>query len=233
MNWLRRLPEAPVTTALIVVNLIVYAAMAIASHEVLSFGTETLLDAGATYAVPGVAGSAWRWLTAAFIHVHIVHILMNLWVLAQIGVLSEAAVGRGLFAAAYVLTGVSGNVLSTVLAAVRHRPMTSAGASGAIMGLIGLATAYAWSTGQRPIARALAWNILFVLAVGFSLSARKVVSVDNAAHVGGLVVGALIGFVRARVPRPAPRWLDGLLLGLSAALVAAAFAVVRLGGGGS
>src|SRR5262249_51192016 len=146
---------------------------------------------------------SWRWITAAFIHVNVLHIFMNMWVLAQIGVLSERAIGRGLFLASYVVTGAAGNVLGTVLALARHRPALSAGASGAIMGLFGVATVFAWLTGQRPIARVLAKNVLFVLVLGFAITAGGAIAVDNAAHVGGLVVGALIGAGRVRWPRPA------------------------------
>jgi rhomboid protease GluP len=236
MNWVRRLyTEAPVTSALIVVNLIVYATMVISEHVIHSpitpFASETLIDAGAAIFQPNRDVTHWRWLTAAFIHVELVHLLMNLWVLAQIGILSERAIGRGLFAASYVVTGVSGNALAMLLASWRGRVGISAGASGAIMGLIGLATAFAWLTKQRRIARVLAWNILLVLGVGFSLTAGNLVAVDNAAHVGGLVVGVLIGAVRARVSRPAPRWLDGLFIGGSAALTALAFGVVHAYGG--
>jgi rhomboid protease GluP len=231
MRWLRRLSEAPVTTALIVVNLLVYAAMAVTSGEPFSFGSATLIDAGATLAKPGVEVTSWRWLTAAFIHVNALHILMNLWVLTQIGVLSENAIGRGLFAAAYVVTGAAGNVLSTALALSRGRTSLSAGASGAIMGLIGLAATFAWRTGQGRIAKSLLMNVVFVLAVGLSLSARGVVAVDNAAHVGGLLVGAGLGLLRARYPAPLPRWLDGMLIGAAVALAAVAFAVVHAYGG--
>jgi rhomboid protease GluP len=231
MRWLRRLPEAPVTTALIVVNLLVYAVMAALNAEPFSFSQSTLIEAGAVVAKRGVDVTAWRWLTAAFIHVNALHILMNLWVLAQIGVLSEKAIGPGLFAAAYVVTGTAGNVLSTVLALSRGRESLSAGASGAIMGLIGLAATFAWRTGQRQIAKSLLYNVVFVLAIGLSLSARSVVAVDNAAHVGGLIVGAGLGLVRARYQRPLPRWLDRLLIGGSAVLAATGFAVVHAYGG--
>ena len=228
MNLIRRLHEAPVTMGLIAVNLLVYLIMAAASGRLVSFDQSTLVAAGASGA--GLDLAHWRWLTAAFIHVNLLHIFMNLWVLAQIGVISERALGRGLFAATYVVTGTLGNVLSSVHAAASSVPQISAGASGAIMGLIGMATIFAWFSGQRAVARSLAFNILFVLGVGLSLSARGVGLVDNAAHIGGLIAGALVGLARVRVPRPAPRWLDVALIASSAALAAMAFAVVQLSG---
>lgn len=223
MTWFRRLRAAPVTLALVTLNVLVFAAMVLVSRRVLSFDGRTLLEAGSSLWAPGVEVSHWRWLTAAFIHVGLLHIVMNVWVLGQIGALSEVALGPGLIAAGYVVTGTCGNILSTMLAARRGAPLNSAGASGAIMGLIGMATVFAWMSGQRAIARALAMNILFVLAVGLSLSARGVSLVDNAAHVGGLVAGALIGVARARHPGPMPRWSTITLIVGSFAATAAAF----------
>src|SRR5450432_2788416 len=228
MNLIRRLREAPVTVGLIAVNLLVYLIMVAASRRVLTFDETSLIAAGASGS--NLDQPHWRWLTAAFVHVGLLHIFMNLWVLAQIGVISERALGRGLFAATYVVTGTLGNVLSSMHAAASSLPQISAGASGAIMGLIGMATIFAWFSGQRAVARSLAFNILFVLGVGLSLSARGVGLVDNAAHIGGLIAGALVGLVRVRVPRPAPRGLDVALIASSAALAAMAFAVVQLSG---
>ncbi|HEX3901505.1 MAG TPA: rhomboid family intramembrane serine protease [Polyangia bacterium] len=231
MNWFRRLREAPVTSALIVANLLVYAVMAGLSREVVSFDGDTLLSAGASVSGAGAVASHWRWLTAAFIHANLLHIVMNLWVLGQIGALSEQALGGGLFAATYVFTGVIGNVLSSAHAAGHVQTSVSVGASGAIMGLIGMAATFAWRTGQRGAAKALAFNILFVLGVGLSLSARGISLVDNAAHIGGLVAGAAIGLARAAVRRPTPRWLDRTAIVASFALAALAFAAVQLTGG--
>jgi rhomboid protease GluP len=230
MNLIRRLREAPVTVGLIVVNLLVYAIMLGVSHRLVSFDNRTLVGAGALVSGVDLQVSHWRWLTAAFVHVGILHIAMNLWVLAQIGVISERALGRGLFAATYVATGILGNVLSSALAAARGHPTISAGASGAIMGLIGMAATFAWRSGQRALARSLAFNILFVLGVGLSLSAGGVGLVDNAAHIGGLIAGAVVGLVRVRVRRPTPRWLDVTLITLSIALTAVAFAAVQFSG---
>jgi rhomboid protease GluP len=228
VNLLRRLPEAPVTIVLLVVNLGVFALMvATSGHFPLATGFDplTLIGAGASVGEPG-----WRWLTAAFIHVNALHIFMNMWVLAQIGVLAERAIGRGLFLATYVVTGALGNALGTALALWSGKPHISAGASGAIMGLIGVATLFAWRTGQRAIAKALAKNIVFVLVVGFAATAGGALAVDNAAHIGGLVAGAAIGLARARWPHPAPRWAEVSFVAASAALSLLAFGAVRFAG---
>ena len=231
MKWFLRLREAPVTCALIAANLLVYVIMFVASGWRWSFDGTTLIAAGASVSGGGADVSHWRWLTAAFIHANLLHIVMNLWVLGQIGVLSERALGRGLYAATYVVTGVIGNVLSTMMAAGRPQMTVAVGASGAIMGLIGMAATFAWRSGQRAAAKALAFNILFVLGVGLSLSARGISLVDNAAHIGGLCAGAAIGLVRVAVRRPTPRWLDATAIALSFALAAVAFAVVLITGG--
>jgi membrane associated rhomboid family serine protease len=228
MSLLRRLPEAPVTLALVIANLVVFGVMVAASgHFPLArgFENEILYGAGATLGEP-----SWRWVTAAFVHVNVLHIFMNMWVLAQIGVLSERAIGRGLFLATYVATGAAGNVVGTMVALAHHQHRASAGASGAIMGLFGVAAVFAWRTGQREIARVLAKNVLFVLIIGFSLTAGGAIAVDNAAHVGGLVTGALVGLGRARWPRPVSRRTEALLVGGSIAVVVGAFLAVWLGG---
>jgi rhomboid protease GluP len=231
MSWFQRLREAPVTVALIAVNLIVFIAMVMMSQRIVTFDSDALLRSGAMYFEPGEpAASPWRWLTAAFIHVNLLHIIMNMWVLGQIGVISERALGRGLFAISYVVTGVLGNVVSGTLAAARGTPLVSAGASGAIMGLIGMAAAFAWLSGQRAVAKGLAINILFVLGVGLSLTFSGRPMVDNAAHIGGLAAGVGLGVARFRMPRPLPSWLDRGLIAWVLLLAALAFAVVALGG---
>jgi membrane associated rhomboid family serine protease len=115
-----------------------------------------------------------------------------------------------------------------LIATLRARPQISAGASGSIMGLFGVAAVFAWLTGQRAIASVLAKNVLFVLVIGFALTAGGAIAVDNAAHVGGLLTGAVVGAARFRWPRPASTAFDGVLIGASIVIVAVAFTVVRL-----
>ena len=234
MNWLRRLPEAPITSVLLLINLVVFVAMALVGHQWFAFGTETLLRAGANL-VPGpgvtVDVSHWRWLTAAFIHVNLVHLLMNMMVLVQLGVLSERFVGGGLLALAYVVTGVSGNLSSSIWAASHGNQLLSAGASGAIMGLLGMVAVLAWIADLKPLAKALLRNAAFIIALGVALSLSGRGLIDNGAHVGGLLTGAGIGWARARIRRPIPRAANWLLAAGGFALTLGAFASIIAAGG--
>jgi membrane associated rhomboid family serine protease len=221
MKWLRRLREAPVTSTLIAANLGIYVWMMWVSGMKSGFDYATMTYFGANVVGTGQDASHWRWVTAAFIHFNPLHIIMNLWVLAQIGVVSERTIGSGIVAAGYVLTGVLGNVLSSQINAWRQHYDQAAGASGAIMGLIGIAAAYAWRTKQKGIARSLTMNVVFILVVGYFIN------LDNAAHLGGFVSGGVVGVLRARWPRPLPRWLDAVLVSASAAVSIAAFVIIR------
>ena len=215
------------TASLIAINVLIYVAMVVQSHHLLGFDSATLLDAGASYASPGLEASRWRWLTAAFVHVGLPHAAMNLYVLGQIGIISERALGaadrRGLRGrrrdGEHPLDGARDDP---------RRADNLRGGVGAIMGLIGMAAAFAWLTGQRAAARSLALNILFVLGLGISLSMGRVAPIDNAAHIGGLVVGLVPGVVRARRPQPLSRRADVLLMGISLLLTIIAFAIVQL-----
>ena len=192
MSWFQRLREAPVTVALIAVNLIVFVAMVVTSRRIVSFDSDTLLRAGAMYFEPGRGGaSPWRWLTAAFIHVNLLHIVMNMWVLGQIGIISERALGRGIFAIAYIITGVLGNVVSGTLAAARDTPLVSAGASGAIMGLIGMAAGWGQRQGTsigRNVRNAMLKWLLMTTLLGLMFR------VDHLAHFSGFAGGFGLGW---------------------------------------
>jgi len=221
MNWLRAPTRAPVTLGLVAANLAVYLWMAIASHTLSGFDYAAMIYGGANIVGTPQEVSHWRWLTAAFVHFNLLHLAVNLWTLSQIGAISERTIGSGLIAATYVTTGVVGNLASALYHGWRHQPQQTAGASGAILGLIGVVAAYAWRTGQKGIASALITNFVILLALG------QVLAFDNATHVGGFVAGGLIGLARARRPEPLPRRLEVTLVATSALLAIAAFAIVR------
>lgn len=229
MNWLKRLPEAPVSSLLLGINVVVFVVMALGGHKFFAFDTETLVRGGANVVLsPGtrVEISHWRWLTATFVHVNLVHIFMNMMFLVQLGVLSERFVGGGLLAAAYLVTGVAGNLLSTSWAAHKGSPLLSAGASGAIMGILGMVAVLAWQAGAKPLAKLLLKNALFIVALGVGLSVSGHGLLDNGAHVGGVLTGAALGWIRSRRPGPLPPLVNRLLVVAALALTVAGFAVI-------
>jgi membrane associated rhomboid family serine protease len=147
---------------------------------------------GGTYA-PGLDDGGWyRLITAMFIHYGVLHLLMNMWGLWILGRPLEATLGRGRFLALYLLAGLGGNV-----AAYLFSPNSfAAGASTAIFGLFA-----AYAIVVRRLGGSLA-GILPILAINLYIT-FFFPGISKAGHLGGLVVGALVGAGLAYAPRNA------------------------------
>ncbi|GAA2467466.1 rhomboid family intramembrane serine protease [Streptomyces macrosporus] len=140
----------------------------------------------------GVADGEWyRMLTSAFLHQEPWHIGFNMLALWWLGPQLEAALGRWRYLALYLLSALGGSTLTYLLAAQNQM---SLGASGAIFGLFG-ATAVLMRRmryDMRPILVLLAIN----LAITFTFS-----GIAWEAHLGGLVVGAVVAYAMVHAPR--------------------------------
>jgi membrane associated rhomboid family serine protease len=143
-------------------------------------------------------GEYWRLLTVTLVHDTRtpLHLLMNMYALFIVGPLAEALYGRALFLAIYLLTALGGSIASYLFVA-----NPSVGASGAIFGLFGLV--FAATFFHKPLLRAQARaitsqiGVLIVinLLIGFGIGSFA--RIDNAAHVGGLLVGGWLGLLIA------------------------------------
>jgi rhomboid protease GluP len=156
----------------------------------------------------------WRLVTAGFLHGGVLHILMNSWVLFDLGAQVEEFYGTSRYVVIYVLSSVTGFLLSLFWSSG-----FSVGASAAACGLIGAMMAYGRRTGNSLIWKGyMRWAIMLLI---FGL---LVPMVDNAAHIGGFIGGFAIGYV-AGTPRygsPAESlWKAGA--GFAILLVAASF----------
>ncbi len=144
---------------------------------------------------PGVLGVAdgeyYRLLTAAFLHAGLFHILMNMFALAQLGPVLEAALGRLRFVALYLLSALGGSVLSYLLSSPSQYGV---GASGAIFGLFGAYYVVVRRLGGET--RSILVLLLVNLVITFSVQI-----IDWRAHLGGLVVGAVVAAAFAYAPR--------------------------------
>jgi rhomboid protease GluP len=144
---------------------------------------------GASLPLPYDMSQPWRLITAMFLHGGLLHIGFNMWVLMDIGPMVEEMYGSARYLFLYVVTGIGGYVLSSALGHF------SVGASGALLGLIGALLAA--TTGRKnPAAQALRsalirW-LIYIAVLGVLMSGT-----DNAAHLGGLATGYLLGRVMA------------------------------------
>ncbi len=217
----------PATVVLIVANLVAFALVTwlLGSSE----DGWVLARAGAN--LKSAAGTEpWRLLTSAFLHVGALHLALNMMALWSVGRLVERMLGWASFTAVYLLAGIGGSAASVLFGG----PGLSAGASGAIFGVVGAAIAEL-ALLRRGIERGKGWrrlvlgNLVFVvivqLAIGFTFP-----MIDQSAHVGGLLCGALATLLlspagalgRARVGTLAVKVLA--IAGVAAVLVSAGLA---------
>ncbi len=155
-----------------------------------------LLSHGGLWHSNGFAEQLWRLGTACLLHIGVLHLVMNTIGLLQTGPMVEEVFGRGRTLLLFMVTGIVANVVSLLV--MQHG--VSAGASGAIMGLIGITAGVGHRMGRgrghEIRNHMLRWG-LYTMIYGFFIHA------DNAAHGGGFVVGALIGI--AAPPRAVMR----------------------------
>jgi rhomboid protease GluP len=150
--------------------------------------TSDFLAFGANYA-PFVFGErrVEMLMTSCFVHFSLMHIAFNMFALQQVGPLVERTVGRARFVSMYVASGLAGAALSAAWGWFGANPeRISAGASGAICGVFGTAVVLGVRVqGWRgPIVRSVGLWLALTIGLGQFLGS------DNAAHVGGAVVGA-------------------------------------------
>ncbi|WP_244104471.1 rhomboid family intramembrane serine protease [Burkholderia ambifaria] len=180
-----------------------------------SLSNALLLDWGANFAPYTLTGQPWRLPSSAFLHGSWIHLALNMYMLVVLGTVLERAGGTLRFGVAYLLSALGGSLLSALwhgyhevgstsfafgvaLASSGIQPVVSVGASGALMGLAGAAAAFALrrrhdSAGDAPVAinlGALGQVIAINLGSGFLIS-----GIDQAAHLGGVVVGFIAGWL--------------------------------------
>ena len=189
--WTRPFAGRIVTPVLVGINAAVFVAMAMSGIDVTAPTTHQLINLGANAGELTLAGQWWRLVTCMFLHGGLMHIGFNMWCLWDLGLLCESLYGPWTLLALYFVSGVGGSLASVAW----HPRGISVGASGAIFGLAGALIA-SYGLGEFSLPRAIVSRTLrSVLAfVAFNLLLGAISPLtDNAAHVGGLAAGAMIG----------------------------------------
>ena len=182
-----------VTRAIIAIDVLIFLAMGISGASWTEPGYLELVRWGADFSPLTLSGEWWRLLTSAFIHIGIIHIALNMWCLWDLGPILERLMGWKAFLVTYVVSGIAGSETS-----VAWRPLGGgAGASGAIFGLAGAFFSFLYFK-KAPISPEFAKRHLKGVAVFifYNLFFGAVAfRVNNAAHVGGLIAGLILGAV--------------------------------------
>ena len=216
---MRRFP--PLTVAILAVLLLILIfEIRVGALE----SREAIVAMGALARERVAAGDYWRLLTAPWLHGSVDHLLGNGIALYILGMVCESAFGRAQLLVLYVLSGLAGSLLSVVMS-----PGPSVGASGAIFGLQGAAIVLFRMHRDRLLVRDRRVGLVLIIWALYTIVGGFMEPlIDNGAHIGGALGGALIArYLHPVVLSPLPpersaairRWLLFVIALLGAALI--------------
>lgn len=187
-----------VVYGLVAANLLVFGAMVAAGVSPFNPEPRELFRWGANFAPATLHGQAWRLLTSTFVHIGVLHLAFNLFVLWVGGLRMERILGHLGFTITYLLSGLMGSVATLAF----HPSSVGAGASGAIFGIYGALLGFLIrdrASIPRPVFRAMGKGTLLFLGYNLVFSLKP--GVDLSAHLGGLAAGILCGLALSRPNR--------------------------------
>ncbi len=186
--------RAPLTTAIILLLLVVWSLTEWAGS---SLDARTLMRFGANVPELVRSGEWWRMIASVFLHVGALHLLFNAYACYLFGGFVERTAGRWEIWTVFVFSGLAGSATSALLGVYT----ISAGASGAIFGLLGAAVAVTLRFRRafpRRMRRIYLFNFIFIAAAEMAYGMVEP-HIDNLAHAGGMAAGLVLGaFVMPR-----------------------------------
>lgn len=169
-------------------NILAYLTLCLAGVDPIYPNGAELLSWGANRRLETIGnGEWWRLVTNMFLHGGILHLLLNMYGLALASLFIEPMLGKLRVALLYLGAGI----ISSLASVLWYENTISVGASGAIFGLLGgILGLTATSAMKRHEKKAM--YLLFLPYIGISLAMGLAGGIDNAAHIGGLLSGAMI-----------------------------------------
>ena len=178
-------------------NILLFAFQVVSGVDPTSPTTLEMIAWGANIPPLTLMGEPWRLLTSMFLHIGLIHVAANCYMLTVLGGIVEREFGSARFTLIYLLSGMFGSLASAMLATSFK---VSAGASGALMGITGACLAHslvAYLRDKQGVAAGLMVPLLQTIAINLAFGYFLKEIVDNAAHIGGLLAGAAIGGIFA------------------------------------
>ncbi len=189
----------PLTYAFIIVNVLVYFLSSSLSQDFVDMKIVVLVDMGALFG-PLVLqeGEWWRLFTSMFLHGGMTHILMNMFSLYIIGRSAEMYFEKKAYISIYLFSGLIGGFSSLYM----HPESVGVGASGAIFGIFGALAGFFLAHREQIVKESKSFMKDFAIILGINLLiGLSIPSVDVSAHIGGLAVGVVGGFILSKNPK--------------------------------
>lgn len=213
-----------ITPILIGINVLVFVLMVVSGVDVFRPTIGSLIQWGGNARSLSVGtGEWWRVITNNYVHIGVMHLLVNMVSLYIIGIQLEPMIGKSRFLAAYITTGIAGSMVSMLW----NANALSAGASGAIFGMFGVFLALITTPlVEKSVRKATMSNIVSFLVVNLVIGLMP--GIDLVAHLGGLICGAVIGYLYYLVIKMGYKQKIGLSVAI-AALLAITILVIGFG----
>lgn len=178
------------TSIIIDINIILFLIMIFSGVHLISPNAMELLDWGGNKRPETTSGEWWRLISSMFIHGGITHLLLNIYGLVIAALFVEPIFGRMKYFSLYFIAGICGSLTSIYW----YENTVSIGASGAIFGLYGALLGLLF-TSAFPKDKKKGILLFVGPYVGINLLYGILGGIDNAAHIGGLVSGAILGVI--------------------------------------
>lgn len=184
------------TIILVAANVLVYICTSLVGSSFIETDYEIMRTFG-QYNLNVFEGQYWQLISSMFVHADIIHLGLNMLFLLIFGLRAEELFTTEEYFFVYMLSGISGNIMTLFLMS----PYTvSVGASGAIFGMYGAGLIYMRKTFGQSIVGALLYAfLLLMLSTG--------IGVNIVAHFGGLAAGLIIGYALAK-SRKDKYWIE-------------------------
>lgn len=179
------LKNSYINSLIIILNIIIYIYSYLSGYDFITRfeHRSELILAGKDY---------YRLVSSMFLHADVEHLFSNMLILCFVGANVEYDIGHIPYIILYFLSGITGNILTTITDSLFVNYVPSIGASGAVFGIIG-AVAVIVYFGRKNLKRGsnfiLRLTMMIVLSVYSGFTAQNI---NNAAHIGGLIGGIII-----------------------------------------
>jgi len=180
-----------ITPIIVGLNVLIFIVMIIGGVGVMEPSVDHLIGWGGNLRGLTINNEQWRLLSSTFLHAGLVHLLLNMYALLNIGYLLETNFGRRKYVILYFATGIMASIASIMT----YENIVSVGASGAIFGMYGLLLSLAVTKTiiiPKETRSQLIYSIVFFIGYNLLYGITQE-GIDNAAHAGGLISGFVFG----------------------------------------